>query len=902
MTATGTLGASSLGGVVEHDLEVGPPTLTSTLDTAVSLEVEVEVHNRGRRLWSFDDGYAVAYHWFDEEGNRAIWDGRRSPLEEPVLPGESRVVTAFLDTPDRAGSYFLQWDVVKEGELWISDVDPTPVARQLVTVVATHGFAMVRAETPRLFTASGARSAVVLLRNDGSRTWPADGSVSLAFHWFDSDGAVVEWEGRRVAVGVMVAPGETIELRAKVTAPGAPGRYRLQWDMVEDGVCWFSQRDARPKPPFTVLVAPSVINFAWLWTAVVAVAAVVVLRRERRRSMDGIAAMADVGWLVGAVMLKQVWVLYAAGTDFSTSGWCFTLASALMIGCLLVLLPRGLRPWVTWTVGVLITAVLFVDLIHERFFGDLVSMAALRSAGQVAQVGGSVRSLVHGGDLWFWTDLPAALVLVFAVGRYRVQRLMRLRLALGTAAAVVLLSIVGFVALDRSIRLRQVFHMTYLARHVGVLNLHVADAGRGLVRATMGSDLSGSEHREVVEFFEHRRSLRAGSGPLFGAAEGRNLVMIQVESLQAFVVGLKVGGEEVTPFLNELAGRSFAFDSVTDQTEEGRSSDSELATQVSLLPPNRGAAAFLFADNHYTALASVLGAHGYATLSAVPFDSSFWNRRTTHRSYGFERSLFVDDFDPGESLGWGLNDRDFLTQAADRLVDLPRPWCAYLLTLSLHHPFDGFPDHLKLLDLGGWEGTPLGNFLHTMHYFDRALEDFISALDETGLLEETVVALWGDHDAGFEWRPEIAEVAGVAPDAAGWYLSQRVPLVISVPGVEGPADALTVPAGHTDVAPTLLALLGIDPAPYAFLGRNLLGLPGSGPVVGEYRCWNDATHVYLRRGPRLGDGQCFERGGMGEVAVEACATGFEAARRQVEISELVLEHDLQRALRSPPER
>jgi phosphoglycerol transferase MdoB-like AlkP superfamily enzyme len=185
-----------------------------------------------------------------------------------------------------------------------------------------------------------------------------------------------------------------------------------------------------------------------------------------------------------------------------------------------------------------------------------------------------------------------------------------------------------------------------------------------------------------------------------------------------------------------------------------------------------------------------------------------------------------------------------------------------------------------------------------MHYFDCALRDFITALDEKGLLDETVIALWGDHDAGFEWRPEIAEVAGVTPDAAGWYVSQRVPLVISVPGVEGPAEALTLPAGHTDVAPTLLALLGVDPAPYAYLGRNLLGVPGAGPVVGEYRCWNDSTHVYLRRGPRLRDGQCFEGAGLEEVAVEACATSFEAARRQVEISETVLEHDLQQALHS----
>jgi len=901
MTA-GTIGSISAARAVEHDLDIEPAALPSVLDTSVSLEIDLKVHNRGRRAWSSDDGYALAYHWFDEDGNRAVWDGRRSSLVDQVLPGESQVVPAVLDTPERAGSYLLQWDVVKEGEFWVSDVDPTPVARQPVTVVTTHGFAVVRAETPRFIRGSDTRSVAVELRNVGSRTWSADGSVSFAYHWFDRDGSVVEWEGRRAEVGVSVAPGETVELSTTVAAPEGPGRFGLQWDMVEEGECWFSQREAEPKPLVAVWVAPSIISFWWLWTAAVAVASVFVYRRGQRRDLDGLPAVADVGWLAGAVMIKQAWVLQAAGTSFLVSGWCFALASVAMLGCFLVLLPSKYRPWVTWAAGLLCTTVLFFDLIHERFFGDLVSVAALGSVGQVARVGDSIRSIVHGGDLWFWADLPVALIVVFAANRFQSRSLRRLRLAAGMATAMVVLIIVGFANLDRSGQLRQVFHLTHLARHVGVANLHVADAGRALFRASMGAELSKAERREAAEFFDQRRSLRSGSGPLFGTAEGRNLVMIQVESLQAFVVGLRVGGEEVTPFLNEVARRGFAFDSVTDQTEEGRSSDSELATQVSLLPPNRGAAAFLYSDNQYTGLASILGAHGYTTLSAVPFDGSFWNRRATHRSYGFETSLFVDDFEPGESLGWGLSDRAFLTQAASRLAELPQPWCTYLLTLSLHHPFDGFPDHLKVLDIGDWEGEPLGNFLHTMHLFDGALRDFFSALDAGDLLDETVVVLWGDHDAGFAWRPEIAEVAGVEPDAAGWYVSQRVPLIISVPGVDGPEEALTVPAGHTDVAPTLLALLGIDPAPYAFLGRNLLGAPGAGPVVGEYRCWHDATHVYLRRGPRLDDGQCFEGGGTTEVDVEACAASFEAARRQVEVSELVLKHDLQRGLRSLRER
>ncbi len=91
----------------------------------------------------------------------------------------------------------------------------------------------------------------------------------------------------------------------------------------------------------------------------------------------------------------------------------------------------------------------------------------------------------------------------------------------------------------------------------------------------------------------------------------RNLVMIQVESLQGFVIGLEIGGREVTPFLNRWARESLWFSNITDQTRHGRSSDAELATQASLLPRTGGAAAFRYGSNDFIGLAEVLARSGY---------------------------------------------------------------------------------------------------------------------------------------------------------------------------------------------------------------------------------------------------------------------------------------------------
>ena len=897
--ATAVAGGGDAG--AGHDLEVGPLGLASPVECASTIPLQLEIHNRGRQSWSTPLGFALAYHWLSADGEVAVWDGERSPFVESLEPGESRVVDAVLRTPDRAGDYLLQWDVVQEGKLWVSQVDPTPVDLKPVSVAATHAFSFLRVATPRVLRSGGHRSAGVVVRNDGTRTWPGDGSVSLSHHWLAADGEVEVWEGRRTPVTRAVEPAGSIALDVVVTAPDSTGRLDLQWDMVDEGVCWFSEREGSPEPTVAVLVIPAVVVNPFLWSVVVAMAAAVAATLRRRSRLIGGWAGADVLWCCTAMVLKQGWVLAGAGLSFSAAGWWLSCAAATVIGLALLVVPVRFRPWVAWGTGFLVTAILFADIIHERFFGDLLSLAALHSASQIGQVGASVRSLLQPGDLWFWADLPVVIVLFWAVSPVRTGRFRRRRL---TAVLLGIVAVVSaafgvFALRGAEASFRQVFHTTQLACRVGVLNLHAMDLGRTVAGGVFRRGLDDDEILQVKRFFDDRRESRAGSGPFFGAARGRNLVMIQVESLQAFVIGFRVGGLEVTPFLNSFAAQNIFFPNVTDQTEEGRSSDSELSTQVSLLPPDRGAAAFLHADNHFTGLASALAERGYETVSAVPFEGSFWNRRTTHPAYGYARSLFAEDFGPGEEIGWGLNDRAFLSQAGVLLAELPEPWCAYLLTLGLHHPFDGFPEHLKRLDLGEWEGTPFGNYLHTMHHFDHALADFVADLDGEGLLDRTVIALWGDHDAGFEWRSEIAAAMGFSHDSIGWYLSQQVPLVIRVPGLAGPAGPLTLPAGHADVAPTLLALLAVDPTPFAFTGRNLLGSPGSGPVVGEYRCWRDGTHLYLRRGPRLADGECIELQSMRQVGVEACAKSFDEARREVEVSGLVLGYDLQSRLRQP---
>src|SRR5262249_25568676 len=139
------------------------------------------------------------------------------------------------------------------------------------------------------------------------------------------------------------------------------------------------------------------------------------------------------------------------------------------------------------------------------------------------------------------------------------------------------------------------------------------------------------------------------------------------------------------------------------------------------------------------------------------------------------------------------------------------PFLAWLITLSLHHPFDDFPDRHKELSLGALEHTSFGNYLHTMHFFDTALSGFQDALARDGLLDSSVLVVFGDHDAGFARERALSRTIGIGDDEASWAAFDRIPLFVRVP--DAPPELIgrrDVPAGQTDIAPTLLGVFGVD--------------------------------------------------------------------------------------------
>ena len=216
-------------------------------------------------------------------------------------------MTPTVEAPRTPGSFVLVWDVVHEGELWVSSVDPTPVDGAAVEVVVGRAFSVVDGGGPRVMVVGGEAVVPIVVRNEGIRPWKAGEGLAVSYHWLDHRGSLIEREGNRAAVAMQVAPGETAEFPVVVVAPRSAGRYRLQWDMVEEGVCWFSDLTDEPLPSSPVLVATDVFADPGWWAvfSLLTAAVAVSVLGSRQRGIGGLVAGGSGRFLVRGVAGRQ---------------------------------------------------------------------------------------------------------------------------------------------------------------------------------------------------------------------------------------------------------------------------------------------------------------------------------------------------------------------------------------------------------------------------------------------------------------------------------------------------------------------------------------------------------------------------------------------------------------------
>lgn len=313
--------------------------------------------------------------------------------------------------------------------------------------------------------------------------------------------------------------------------------------------------------------------------------------------------------------------------------------------------------------------------------------------------------------------------------------------------------------------------------------------------------------------------------------KGKNLIILQVESLENFVIGQSINGKEITPTLNKLLENSLYFNNFHEQTHNGTTSDAELLTNTSLFPVRSGSTFFRFPNNTYkSSLPILMKDMGYNTLAAHPDKGSYWNWMSALKSIGFEKCLDSANFEIDEIIGLGLSDRSYLKQLSTYIKNQPQPFYNFSITLTNHTPFNMPKEFIDIDTSGPLKDTKIGKSIEAVHYTDKQIGMFLNELDTSGILDNSVVVIYGDHEGVHKF---FADEIATINDNETWYKNNdlKVPLIIYSKGMEG--KTIDTIGGQVDILPTLSYLFGVDSSKYdnSTLGRNLLNTNKSFAVL-----------------------------------------------------------------------
>jgi len=237
--------------------------LMPQLQIGQTVTVPVTVNNVGQGIFAATGATPVdlGYHWYDQIGKAVVWDGLRTKLPADLQPGKSVQLQAQVQSPPDGGTYQLRFDLAQEGVTWFS-AKGTPTGNITVSVCCTKQFgAQYQPQITTLALQGAAATVPIALTNTGNFIWNAAGAtpVHLGYHWTDLTGKVVVWDGTRSNLAADVAPGASQTVQAQITFPPAAGTYVLKWDLVQEGVAWFSGKNV-PTFDQTVTVNPAAIQ------------------------------------------------------------------------------------------------------------------------------------------------------------------------------------------------------------------------------------------------------------------------------------------------------------------------------------------------------------------------------------------------------------------------------------------------------------------------------------------------------------------------------------------------------------------------------------------------------------------------------------------------------------------
>lgn len=590
-------------------------------------------------------------------------------------------------------------------------------------------------------------------------------------------------------------------------------------------------------------------------------------------------------FIAGLFAMKMV--IYYSLIEVNKMETILILFSLVLWGAIFVCLGKcGLKRkrGIFLLVYFLLSLLMFADTMYYNYYNQTVSIKQLWQAKSVAAVPKSFIATLIPASFLLFVDIPFA---YYSFKHYSVKienwipkrKLKYLVYGLTVVIITVITNPFHAAAFER------VNRMEFFTSHVNDIYETIADN-------IAPEEMKEEEILEVLEEVPEPKAPRYQ-----GIGKGKNLIVIQLEAFQDFVIGAEYEGQEIAPNINQLIRKdTLYYERYFSNIGKGNTADAEFSTLNSLYPVIDGESYRLYEDNTFHGLPWLMREQGYTTFAVHGFEGKFWNRENAYPYQGFEDFISMEDLNQEEIIGMGISDKSMFSQLINILKEQTKPYFNFTITLSNHHPFE-LPEEFQTLKLAERDvDTKFGSYLQTVRYTDEAIGQFIEDLKAEGLYENTVIALYGDHhglNCGMEDVQErMNEYLGRTYD---YDEMLHIPLIIHIPG-SNVEEAINTTGGQIDFMPTIANIMGISLDKTFILGQDLTnaekGFVAFTTYLFEGSFADDEVIFEVSREQIFEGSRAWKIGTNDEVDASQYQESYDLAKLLKKTSKEILEQDL----------
>lgn len=444
-----------------------------------------------------------------------------------------------------------------------------------------------------------------------------------------------------------------------------------------------------------------------------------------------------------------------------------TISFLFVLTAFMSVLPNRIRIKVAILVDILISILLYADNLYYTFSNSVISVAQISNLQYTEQITATLPMLIKLRHILYFIDIiMVAFLFMMKFVKTKVEKKKFDKKEKIKTAVIILVAVVVFCAFDVDYIKRGVeksYNKDLQLAESTIYGYHISDV---INTINLKKNTKYKHYDEmIVEYDKLKQEYEEQYGEvqydLKGILENQNIIILQLESLQEFLVDAKINGKEITPNLNQFLKENIEFTNMHMQSYS-TTADSEHTTVTSTYPMENGMSFSRYYTNDYDDIYQIFTSKNYDTSYMHGNYSWFWNRGNVYGRMPVNHLIFKDSYeDLSENINGDLSDELFYKQSVSKLKEQEAPFFAYLVSASSHTPFDlnGIIDRENkvTIDVGEYKNTYFGNYLEAANYADYAFGIFLDCLKEEGLYEDTTILLFGDHNGLTMYEGELIE-------------------------------------------------------------------------------------------------------------------------------------------------